>query len=90
MEVPVMGPAQRYRELVADLEPHRAGLGEPQVVGVRGTSPADQTRLRCNELEMAFIAMPTWLAEREHAFVYFCGSSVASKTCRSRLTVIVG
>jgi hypothetical protein len=34
MVVTVMNSAQRYGELVADLEPHRAGLGEPQMVGV--------------------------------------------------------
>jgi hypothetical protein len=29
MIVPVMRSAQRYREFVADLAPHRAGLREP-------------------------------------------------------------
>jgi hypothetical protein len=52
MVVAVMGSAQRYGELVADLEPHRAGLGEPQMVGVGGASSADQTGLRGNELEV--------------------------------------
>jgi hypothetical protein len=45
MEVAVMGPAQGYGELVADLEPHGAGLAEPQMVRVRGISP--QTGLGC-------------------------------------------
>ena len=44
MVVTVMGSAQGDGELVADLAPHRAGLGEPQMVGVRGASAADQTR----------------------------------------------
>ena len=77
-----MGSAQRYGELVAHLESHRAGLGEPQMVGVGGASPANQTRLRCNELEMAFIAMPTRLADRELALLDFGGSSVCLKICR--------
>ena len=34
MVVPVMGSTERYGELVADLASHRAGLGEPQMVGV--------------------------------------------------------
>jgi hypothetical protein len=34
MVVPVMGSTERYRELVADLASHRAGLSEPQMVGV--------------------------------------------------------
>ena len=34
MVVPVMGSAQRYGELVADLAFHRAGLSKSQMVGV--------------------------------------------------------
>jgi len=76
-----MGPAERDRELIADLAPHCAKLGEPKMMGVSGPSPANQTRLRCNELEMAFIAMPTRLADRELAFLDFGGGSVG-KMCR--------
>src|SRR5258708_7658047 len=50
MVVPVMCSAQRHRELVADLASHRARLSEPEVMGVGGASPTDQTRLGCNEL----------------------------------------
>jgi hypothetical protein len=77
-----MSPAERDRELIADLAPHCAGLGEPKMVGVSGPSPANQTRLRCNELEMAFIAMPTWLADRELAFLDFGGGTFGLKMCR--------
>jgi hypothetical protein len=62
MVVTVMDSAQRYGELIADLEPHRAGLGEPQMVGVGGASSTDQTGLRGNELEVGFVAKPTGLA----------------------------
>jgi hypothetical protein len=48
MIVTVMDSAQRYGELVADLESHRARLGEPQMVGVGGASSTDQTGLRGN------------------------------------------
>jgi hypothetical protein len=65
MVVPVVRSAQRYREFVADLASHRAGLGEPQVMGVGGASPANQTWLRCHEFEVRFIAMPTWLTDRK-------------------------
>jgi hypothetical protein len=82
-----MGSAQRYREFIADLESHCPRLSEAQMVGVSGASGADQTRLRCNELEMAFVAMPAWLADREHAFIDFGGGSVGSKMCRSRRIV---
>ena len=90
MIVPVMGPAQRDRELIADLAPHCAGLGESKMVRVSGASAANQTRLRCNELEMALIAMPTRLADRELAFLDFAGSSVGLKMRRSRGIVIDG
>ena len=64
MVVTVMGSAQRYRELVADLEAHRTGLGEPQMVRVSGASAADQTGLRGNKYEVGFVAEPTRLADR--------------------------
>jgi hypothetical protein len=76
MDVTVMGSAQGYREFVADLASHRAGLGEPQMMGVSRASPANQTRLRCHELEMRLVAMPTRLADRKHAFIDFGGSGV--------------
>src|SRR5450631_3131208 len=39
MIVPVMGPAERDREFVADFASHRAGLSESQMVGVSGLLP---------------------------------------------------
>ena len=72
-----MGPAERDRELVADLAPHCAGLSEPKMVGVSWASPANQTRLRCNELEMAFIAMPTRLADVSSLFSILAGVASA-------------
>jgi hypothetical protein len=49
MVVPVVSSTERYGEFVADLASERAGLREPRMVGVRGASAANQTRLRCNE-----------------------------------------
>ena len=79
-----------HREFVADLASHCAGLGEPQMVGVSGASAADQTRLRSDKFEMAFIAIPARLADRELAFLDFGGSGVDLKMCRSRLTIMDG
>lgn len=76
MVVAVMRPAQRYREFVADLAPHRAVLGEPQMMGISRASPAHQARLRCHELEMRFVTIPTGLANRELAFLDFGVSGV--------------
>jgi len=75
MVIPVMGSAQRYGELVADLSSYRARLSETQMVGVGGTPPANQTGLRGNELEVRFMAMPARLANRELAFFDFAGEA---------------
>jgi hypothetical protein len=88
MVVPVVGSAQRYRELVADLAPHGAGLSEPQMVRVSGASPAYKTGLRCHELEVSLVAMAARLADGEFALLDFCGTSVGLKRCRSRRVVI--
>ena len=90
MIFPVMSSAQRYRELVADLAPHRAGLSEAQMVRVCGASPTNQARLRRHELEVDFVAVPTRLADRELAFLDFGGSSLGLQRCRSRRIVIDG
>ena len=57
MVVPVMGSAQRYGELVADLALHRAWLSESQVVGVGWAALADEARLGCDELQVRLIPM---------------------------------
>jgi len=49
----MMDSAQRYREFIADFEPHRAGLGEPQMVGIGGASSTDQARLEAMNLRWA-------------------------------------
>ena len=76
-----MNSAQRYGELVADLEAHRAGLCEPQVVSVGGASSTDQTGLCSNEPEVGFVANPTRLANRKYTFVDLPGRFVV---CRIR------
>jgi hypothetical protein len=62
---------------------HRVGaeLGEPQMVGVYGASPADQTRLRRHELQVGFVAEPTRLADRKHALVDFAGGGFGLNVC---------
>ena len=82
-----MGSAQRYGELIADLEAHRAGLGEPQMMGVGGASSTDQTGLRRNELEVGLVAESTGLTNRKYTFVDLRGRVVV---CRSRRELVVG
>ena len=73
MDVTVVNSAQGHRELVADLETHRPRLGKSEVMGVNGVSAADQARMRRHEFEVGFVAQPTWLTERELAFVDLAG-----------------
>ena len=40
MELPMVQPAKGDGEAVADLAPHRAVLGEPQMMGISRASPA--------------------------------------------------
>jgi hypothetical protein len=87
MEVSVMDSAQGYGELVADLAPHCAGLGEPQMVGVGGASSTDQTGLCGNEPKVGFVANATGLANRKYTFVDLPGSFVV---CRSRRELAIG
>src|SRR4030081_1341815 len=84
MVVPVMSSTQRYGEFIAHLASHPARLRESQMVGISRASPTHQTRLRCNELEVRFIAMPTQLAEGQLAFVDFGGNGVGLKMRRRR------
>jgi hypothetical protein len=78
MVVTVVGSAQRYSELVAHLAPHRAGLGEPQMVGVSGASSTDKAGLRGYELEVGFVAKSTGLADRKYTFVDLSGGVVSN------------
>ena len=80
VQLAMMPTTQRYRELVADLASHGAGLGEPQMVGVGGASSTDQAGLRCNKLEVGSVAEPTRLANRKYTFVDL-GGGVVTNVC---------
>jgi hypothetical protein len=86
--VPVMGSAQGDSELVAHLASHCAELSEPEMVGVSGTSSADETWLRCHEFEMSLIAMAARLADRKFTFLDFGRSGIGLKMCRRRRGIV--
>ena len=48
-------PAERDRELVADLAAERPDLGEAQVMRVRGFPPADEARSGSDESDVGFV-----------------------------------
>ena len=81
MDVTVMDPTERYRELIAYLQSHRARLGEPQMVGIGRAPPADQTGLRCHEFEVGLVAESTRLANCENAFIDLAGCGVVLSVC---------
>ena len=69
MKFAVMAPAQRDRELIADLAPECPALREAQVVGIRGLSAANQARLLGNEFDMVPVTNTARLRQRQRALV---------------------
>src|SRR5439155_27249800 len=57
MQLPVVQPAKRDGEAVADLAPHRPLLGKLDVVGIGGGAAADEAGLRSHEAQMVAIAL---------------------------------
>jgi hypothetical protein len=64
-----MEPAERDRELVAHAAAKGGWLREPDVMGVRRTSLADEAGLPGDEFEVRAIAVAAGLVEREDALV---------------------
>jgi len=69
MQLPVMTTAEGHREFVADFQANAAWLRKPKMMRIAGLSPADKTRLRCDELEMCLVAQPLGFSKRELALV---------------------
>jgi hypothetical protein len=64
MDFAVMTPAQRHGELIAHLTPQRAALHEAEVVSVRWSPTADQTRMCGDKLHMNPVTNPPRFGER--------------------------
>ena len=54
----MMGPAERYRKLIADLEAKASGLREAQVMSVRRLAAANNACLRGDKLTVTLVAPP--------------------------------
>jgi hypothetical protein len=52
VQVAMMGTTERHGEFVADLAPERAALRKLEMVRIRGTAAAGETRLRADEPEV--------------------------------------
>lgn len=83
----VMSPTERNGEFVADFAPHRAWLGEPQMMGIRRLPTAEQTRLGADEFQMSLAAAPWCVSDHEHAPIRrsgrFGGSRHSFASCKS-------
>jgi len=60
----VMVAAQRHGEFVADFASQSSRLGEADVMGIAGCSPADQAPLGSDKGQMILVAASHWLADR--------------------------
>jgi hypothetical protein len=57
MDLTVVDPAERNRKFIADLAAERSWLGKTQVVRLARLSATHDTGLRCDELQVHFIAV---------------------------------
>jgi len=69
MNLAVVAPAQRDRELITDLAPEGRVLCKPQMVGIARLPATDQTRLLGHISDVVPVANSTRLGEGEGALV---------------------
>src|SRR5215472_347746 len=65
----MMPATERHRELVADLAAERTGLGETEMVGVRGLAAAHETRMLGDIAKVLPVAIAPRGGDREDALV---------------------
>jgi len=86
MQLIVVDGAERDRELIAHLAAHGPRLSKAQVMGVRRGSPANQTGLLADDLEVVLGADPFDLGKRQLALVNPLNTSIAAvRLCLGRL-----
>ena len=69
VKLAMMGAAERYREVIADLPPKCPRLREADVVSVGGRRAAQQARLRGDVAQVLLVADAQGLAEGQGALV---------------------
>ena len=84
MNRPVMDPAERDNELVADLAAQRTRLREAQVVGIGRFPPAHETGLLGDKPEVLFVAVAPRFSNRKDALID-CPRSIVFERCGLRL-----
>ena len=69
MNLAVVAPAQRHGKLIAHFSPERAMLREPQMMGIRGSTTANQARLFGHVLDVALVTKAAGLGMDQLALV---------------------
>ena len=69
MDLTVVTPAQRHGEFIAHFSPERAMLREPQMMGIRGSTTANQARLFGYELDVLLVTKAAGLGMDQLALV---------------------
>ena len=64
MELAVMDPTNRDRELVANSTAQRPRLRKPEMMGIRGRTPAYEARLPGHEFQVVLVAHANRFPER--------------------------
>ena len=62
--------AERHGELIAYASTNGGGLRKPEVMGIRRSPFAKETRLRGYELKMRAVAVAARLVQRQHALIH--------------------
>jgi len=65
----MVSPAQWDRELIAHLAAECTALRNSEVVGVRGSATANQTRMLGDSLDVIPVTNPAWLRKAQYALI---------------------
>jgi hypothetical protein len=66
----MMSAAQRDNELITDFAPQSPALGKAQMMGIGGTSTANQTSLGGHISDVVAVPNATRLRQRQRAFIH--------------------
>ncbi len=69
MDLAMVSPAKRDRELIAGLAPERPALSKAQMVGITGLSAADQTGAPGDKFDVLPVTKPARLLQCESGLI---------------------
>ena len=74
MHLAMVSTTQWDGELIADLAAKGPALGKSEVVGIRGSATANQTRVLGDSFDVVSVTNPTWFRKAQHALINCLGS----------------